>query len=173
MDISAHRLSAERTRRPKFVFFWKPDDARVGFLSNWSRSSFELEGERFANVEQYVMWRKATTFGDSVTAARILESGNPARVKALGRQVRAFDDAVWHTARVSAAFDGNAAKYGQSTDLRDRLLETRGRILAEASPHDRIWGIGLDVEDPRCRTVARWRGENVLGFVLMAVRDTL
>lgn len=68
---------------------------------------------------------------------------------------------------------GNLAKFGQHTDLREYLLGTGDRVLVEASPLDRVWGIGLAADDERAVSPDQWRGLNLLGFALMQVRETL
>jgi ribA/ribD-fused uncharacterized protein len=68
---------------------------------------------------------------------------------------------------------GVAAKFGQHPALRDFLLGTGDRVLAEASPYDTVWGIGRSADEPEARHPARWRGLNLLGFALMDVRSSL
>src|SRR5206468_4265378 len=100
-------------------------------------------------AEQYMMHRKALLFGDAEIAAEILEADHPRAHKALGRKVRGFDDAKWRREREAIVLAGNRAKFTQNEDLRAHLLATRGTELVEASPHDRIWGIGLAASNPR------------------------
>lgn len=120
-----------------------------------------------------MMARKALLFGDEVVAARILGASHPGEVKALGRQVRDFDEARWADHRVGIVIAGNLAKFSQTPELRDYLLATGGRVLVEASPVDRIWGIGLAADDERASQPATWLGLNLLGFALMEVRARL
>jgi ribA/ribD-fused uncharacterized protein len=120
-----------------------------------------------------MMYRKALLFGDSATAAEILRSDTPRRAKDLGRTVRGFEELTWREHRARIVVEGNLAKFNQNDRLRQYLLGTRDALLAEASPCDRIWGIGLAATDPRARDPARWRGENQLGTSLMEVRTQL
>jgi ribA/ribD-fused uncharacterized protein len=120
-----------------------------------------------------MMATKARLFGDDEALARILATGDPGRAKALGRQVRGFDEAAWQAVRFDAVTRGNVAKFGQSEPLRRYLLATRDAFLVEASPVDRIWGIGFAADHEDARAPARWRGLNLLGFALMRARAIL
>ncbi|WP_459706855.1 NADAR family protein [Actinophytocola sp. KF-1] len=165
-DVEKAVASGERV---EFVFFWGPENG----LSQWHPSSF-TDGERtFATAEHYMMWRKAVLFDDHDTAERVLAADHPRAARDLGRQVRGFDQATWEANRSGIVVDGNALKFAQHDDLRAALLGTGDRVLVEASPFDRIWGIGLREDDPRASDPARWRGLNLLGFALGDVRDSL
>jgi ribA/ribD-fused uncharacterized protein len=120
-----------------------------------------------------MMVGKARLFGDEATAARILTAPDPGTVKALGRQVRGFDQTVWESHRFDLAVAGNVAKFGQHPGLGEYLSRTGDRVLVEASPVDRIWGVGLAATDPRVCDPAQWRGLNLLGFALMHARARL
>jgi ribA/ribD-fused uncharacterized protein len=162
--------------RVKFLFFWghHPGE-RVGksCLSQWWPSPFAIDGLTFATAEHYMMWGKATLFDDHGTAERILAAGHPKQAKDLGRQVRNFDQAMWEAHRAGIVVTGNTHKFRQHDDLRAFLLGTGDRVLVEASPLDRIWGIGLREDDPRAEDPAQWRGLNLLGFALGDVRNVL
>ena len=105
--------------------------------------------------------------------ARILETPHPADVKKLGRAVRGFEEGRWAVARFDIVVRGNLAKFSQHDRLRDYLLATGDRVLVEAAPGYRVWGIGLTQRDPLARAPARWPGLNLLGFALMEVRSGL
>lgn len=161
--------------RLKFVFFWGHQETADGkhCLSQWYPSPFTDGEHTFATAEHYMMWRKAMLFDDERTAARVLAAGHPKAAKDLGRQVRDFDQAAWEAARSAIVVDGNRLKFEQHDDERAYLLGTGDRVLVEASPLDRIWGIGLRADDPRASDPAQWRGLNLLGFALCEVRDIL
>jgi ribA/ribD-fused uncharacterized protein len=162
----------------KYLFFWGHRPRREGSigpgcLSQWWPAPFEVDGVRFATAEHYMMWRKAMLFGDTEVAAQILAAGHPHRAKALGRQVRDFDQPTWEQHRFDIVVAGSVAKFGQHDDLRAFLLATGERVLVEASPTDRVWGIGLATGDERAADPKTWRGLNLLGFALMQARTTL
>ena len=51
--------------------------------------------------------------------------------------------------------------------------QTGDSVLVEASPYDAIWGIRLAASSPEAQDPMKWRGQNLLGFALMEVRDEL
>ncbi len=162
----------------KYLFFWGHQPERdgsigKGCLSQWWPCSFVVDDQSFASAEHYMMWRKALLFDDSSTALRVLAAASPAEAKALGREVSGYDDAAWAAVRLEIVIAGNLAKFGQDPALRSYLLGTGSRILVEASPLDRVWGIGLEASDPRASDPASWLGLNLLGEALMEVRSRL
>lgn len=162
----------------KFLFFWghRPQhDGGIGAgcLSQWWPSPFNVDGRHYATAEHFMMWSKAMLFGDETAAARILDAKHPSEAKALGRQVERFDEAAWERARFGIVVAGSIAKFSQHGDLRAFLTGTGNRVLVEASPMDRVWGIGLAASDPEAGDPARWRGANLLGFALMHARHHL
>jgi len=168
------RLMVE-SGRVKFLYFWghRPQrDGSVGpgCLSQWWPAAFSIDGVQYTTAEHYMMATKARLFGDDRTLERILAAPSPGAAKALGRQIRHFDETAWMAHRFKVVVAANAAKFGQHPDLRKYLLGTSGRILVEASPVDGIWGIGLTADDPRAAEPARWPGLNLLGFALMQAR---
>jgi hypothetical protein len=120
-----------------------------------------------------MMAAKARLSGDDEAAGKILAAPHPGAAKALGRQVRGFDEQHWAEHRFDVVVAGNMAKFGQHRQLRDYLAGTGSRVLVEASPRDRVWGIGLAADDERAGTPERWLGLNLLGFALMEVRQQL
>jgi ribA/ribD-fused uncharacterized protein len=164
--------------QPKYLLFWghRPPAAGgvgKGCLSQWWPCEFTVDGDRYSSAEHFMMTAKARLFGDGETAERILAARSPGAAKALGRQVRGFDEALWAQRRFDLVVAGNVAKFGQHPDLRAFLLSTGDRVLVEASPRDRIWGIGLAASDERATTPEHWPGLNVLGFALMEARHRL
>ena len=161
-----------------FVFFWghqPPKGGGIGpsCLSQWWPSPFSVDGIAYPTAEHFMMAEKARVFGDADVEARVLAAQTPKQAKALGREVRAFHSATWDAARVDAVVRGNLAKFSQNPHLWRYLDATGEAVLVEASPVDRIWGIGLAEDDPRARRPAEWDGLNLLGFALMDVRDRL
>ncbi|GIJ24626.1 NADAR family protein [Micromonospora lutea] len=175
----ADLTGAMRTgNRVKFLFFWGHQPQRdgsigPGCLSQWWPAPFTVDGQLFATAEHYMMWRKATLFDDHATAAQILTAAHPHAAKLLGRQVTGFDQQTWEGHRYDIVVTGSVAKFGQPSALRTYLLGTGERVLVEASPLDRVWGIGLAADHPHAADPARWRGLNLLGFALMQTRTIL
>lgn len=164
--------------RVRYLHFWghrpqRDGSVGAGCLSQWWPAPFTVDGRTYATAEHWMMWHKATLFGDDQVAERVLDAAHPHRAKALGRQVRGFDEATWAARRHDIVVAGSVAKFGQHEELGRFLLGTGERVLVEASPVDRVWGIGLAADDPRAADPARWRGANLLGFALMEARAAL
>ena len=120
-----------------------------------------------------MMHGKAKLFGDEIAMEKVLNARNPGAAKAEGRKVRNFDQEVWDNNKFELVVSANLAKFQSNTQLKEFLLNTNDRVLVEASPVDRIWGIGLSEDDKSASNPNLWRGENLLGFTLMEVRMRL
>lgn len=164
--------------RPEWLFFWGhhprgPGEPDKACLSQWWPAAFEADGERFASAEHYMMWSKARLFGDDRSARAILAADSPARAKKLGRRVTGFDEERWRRARWDVVVTGSCAKFSADPRLCRYLLGTGRAVLVEASPVDRVWGIGLAADAGSAREPAQWPGLNLLGFALMEARALL
>ena len=142
-------------------------------FSQWHPSCFEVDRITFTHAEQYMMYGKAKLFDDHATAAAILMAAHPSEQKRLGQQVKNFHEHIWVQERERIVKAGNRAKFKQNPDMLAALLATDGTVLVEASPTDRIWGIGLAVDDPRALDQTQWLGLNLLGFALTDLRAEL
>ncbi|MGP2442002.1 NADAR family protein [Streptomyces sp. JW3] len=164
--------------RVKYLWFWghrSGPDGRVGAgcLSQWWPSPFTVGGVAYASAEHWMMAGKARLFRDPEAERRVLAAGHPAEAKKAGRLVRGFDEAIWERERFGIVVEGSVHKFATDTALREFLLGTGDRVLVEASPVDRVWGIGLAATDERAGDPERWRGANLLGFALMEARARL
>ncbi|MFI8105029.1 NADAR family protein [Streptomyces sp. NPDC086023] len=167
-----------RGERVKYLPFWghRPRaDGTLGpsCLSQWWPSPFTVGDVEYATAEHWMMAGKARLFGDEEALATALAAATPAEAKKAGRLVRGFDDAVWERERYAIVVEGSVHKFGSDPALRSFLLGTGERVLVEASPLDRIWGIGLAADSPDALVPQRWRGLNLLGFALMDARERL
>lgn len=174
-SLAAHVASGAQAT---FLFFWghtakAPDAVDASCLSQWFPRGFEIDGVHYRTAEHWMMAEKARLFRDQAALARILASATPAEAKRHGRSVRGYDEASWERVRSEYVVRGNIAKFDQNADLGEFLRATGERVLVEASPHDRVWGIGMSASTPEAREPARWRGRNLLGFALMQARDRL
>lgn len=120
-----------------------------------------------------MMTRKARLFNDHEILEQILKAETPNQAKSLGRKVRNFDPQIWDEHKYEIVKQGNLLKFSQNEKFKEFLLSTGDRILVEASPYDKIWGIGMLETDPKAHDPSQWNGENLLGFALMEVRDLL
>lgn len=164
--------------RPKYVFFWGHTPKVRGqidqsCLSNWYSAKFSVGGIEYPNTEHFMMAEKARLFGDEATRLQILKAKNPGAAKSLGRKVSGFDEATWREHRFGIVVAGNHAKFAQNNELGEFLRRTGSKVLVEASPQDRIWGIGIGKDDQHADNPLLWKGLNLLGFALMEVRKRL
>lgn len=157
----------ERGQKFDYHTFWG------GPFSQWDVSRFEHQGDKYVTAEHFMMVQKARMFGDKKAENRMFSTDSPRTVKAIGREVRGYVDAVWTARRYDAVLLGSFFKFTHSRTHYDALMSTGEQILVEASPEDRIWGVGRTPPDPRAKDPRKWDGDNLLGFVLTEVRDSL
>ena len=151
------------------ICFHNPEEQN-GYLSNWYCSAFTVDEITFSSMEQYMMYKKAILFQDYQTAEKILSTDDVAEIKALGRIVQHFDEEIWREKRVSIVHKGVLQKFLQNPELAEKLLETGEQMIAECAVKDKIWGIGLSMGDEERFCVDKWKGQNLLGQILMQVR---
>ena len=152
----------------KYYLFWKHQ------FGQWTlRDMVDTDGINYNCCEQYMMYKKATLFNDKEIAIKILEEKDPSNQQKLGRQIKGFIPEKWDKNKIGIVWYGNYLKFTQHDDLRKRLLATEDKIMAEASPYDLIWGIGFRANDDLALNQRNWKGQNLLGKVLMSVRDAL
>lgn len=144
-----------------------------GYLSQWYPCHFMIDGITYNCAEQYMMAQKAKIFNDQEILQKILDAPHPREQKTLGRQIKNFDVDIWNAVAKKVVYKGNMAKFISHTNIYNRLMQTFPAILVEAAPYDKIWGIGLDIDDPRAKDCKQWLGTNWLGEVLTEVRNTL
>jgi hypothetical protein len=144
-----------------------------GPFSQWYRSKFEIDGVIYNCAEQYMMAEKAKLFEDMDVHTKIMASTDPSEQKALGKQVKFFEVNRWNKVAKDIVYQANIAKFNQDPKLKTFILGTGDDTLVEASPTDKIWGIGLAQNDPRAQDPKQWQGTNWLGIVLMRVRKSI
>lgn len=158
--------------KPAFVFFWH-EYTENGHFSQWYPAPFVVEGIRYFHNEQYMMAKKALLCGDTRAYNKIMAESDPATCKALGKSAANFNQYKWDSCKEEIIYNANYAKFSQNPELKAALLATGDAIIAEASPYDKIWGIGLKATDPDSQHPTKWKGQNLLGKALMRVRDSL
>ncbi|MFF0827588.1 NADAR family protein [Brevibacillus sp. NPDC003359] len=176
-DVQTLIKESQRTK-VKYLFFWGHTQKESGSIdkscfSQWYPAAFVEDGITYLTAEHYMMAKKAELFGDLAIRDQIIRKSHPKQAKELGRKVHSFDEAVWNANKTAIVRQANLLKFSQHADLQAFLLDTGDRIIVEASPYDRIWGIGMAQDHPHAEQPEKWRGENLLGFALMAVREQL
>jgi ribA/ribD-fused uncharacterized protein len=166
------------TSESKFLFFWGHQPNKDGKISKtcfsqWWLSSFVVDKVIYKTAEHWMMAKKAELFQDSETLAKILLANSPAEAKKLGREIKNYNETLWLAARFEIVKQGNYHKFNQHPELKTFLLNTKDRVLVEASPVDAIWGIGMASDHKDILNPEKWQGLNLLGFALMEVRDEL
>lgn len=175
-------------RGKEFVFFWKAEKEPYGWFgvvscgilsfflrsfSNWYMRETPHNNMSFWSSEHHFMYLKAVLMRDHEVAQKILHCKSPHEAKKLGRAVRQWNEKLWLAKRESIMYEACMAKFTVHDDLRAKLLGTGDAVLVEASPLDKIWGIGLAEDDAGARNEKAWQGLNLLGKVLMHVRSDL
>jgi hypothetical protein len=151
----------------KYVFFWN------GIYSQWHKSNMTIGRIEYNSCEQYMMHQKALLFGDDDIAEKIMEEKNPKEQKKFGRMIKNFDKGVWEANCLAIVYEGNLAKFSQNEGLKKEMLLTGNRFFVEASPFDKIWGIGLDENAENVENPSYWLGLNLLGQALTLVKNEL
>lgn len=156
----------------KMICFHNPEEEN-GHLSNWYLSPFTVNEVDFSSMEQYMMYKKAVCFNDTEIAKKILDTTDVAVIKSLGRQVKNYNDSYWNGIRQIIVYEGLREKFAQNKILEKKLKSTGDSILAECAVKDKIWGIGLSMRDEDRFKPEKWKGQNLLGYTLMMIRDVL
>ncbi len=158
--------------KEKIIYFWKPNEA-YGFLSNWHYAPFTLDDKKFINSEQYFMWSKLQLFDPTNKELEntLLTTINSSIMKNIGRNIKNFNQDIWDKNKYNIMKKALMAKFTQNKELHTLLLKTKTYKLVEASPYDKVWGIGIDKK--AAMNGIKYQGENLLGKVLMEIREAL
>jgi len=140
-----------------YYFFWN------GHCSQWAISPFEEFGETFTGAEQFMMAAKAKVFNDEESYNAIMMANTPAEQKLLGKRVKGFDKDTWDAIARDYVTLGNVNKFEQNPDFYRFLEDHKDKYFVEASPYDKIWGIGLAEYSPLIHDESTWKGLNWLG----------
>lgn len=151
-----------------YLFFWG------GILSNWAEvpGGIIYNKKKFNTSEHFFMWLKACCFGDTESMSKIEKAKTPKEAKQIGRAVRGFNENVWKVAREDCMMIALREKANSWPEFKNLLINTP-QTFVEASPYDRIWGIGLGEISPGIEDPKNWAGENLLGKCLCKVREEL
>jgi ribA/ribD-fused uncharacterized protein len=162
------------------VVFYSDKNGKYKSFSNFYKNEFNFKIKhgifkgntyKVQFAEKAIMLSKASLMGDKNTFLKILNAVTPHKAKILGRQVSSFNQILWNDNVCDIAKQVCISKFGQDQQIKNILLETGSCIIAEASLYDKIWGIGMDINDLDNQNITKWKGSNILGWALMQVRD--
>jgi len=153
--------------KEEFLFFWG------NTFSQWFPSKFVIDGIEYNDCEQFMMSMKALLFKDVKTNEKIMMLTDPRMQKEAGREVKNFKKDKWEAICRDVVYQANYAKFTQNPDLLKQLMATGDKTFVEASPYDKIWGIGLRANDPRALDRKFWLGLNWLGEAITKVREDI
>lgn len=145
------------------IFFWG------GIFSNWYPCKFIYKNIEFNCSEQALMYEKAILFKDREIAQKILDAKTPKEQKALGRLVKNYNENIWSKNREKIMINILLAKFTSNNKLKNVMIKYKNYQFVEASPFDRIWGIGLHEDNELIKDETNWRGQNLLGKALTKV----
>jgi ribA/ribD-fused uncharacterized protein len=168
-ELKKIRIIYEKRLFLKYYFFYGYNNP----LSQWYNSTFVIDDLNFNSAEQWMMYSKAKLFNDYEKMNEIIKEPNQSRQRKLGRQVNGFKEDIWIKKREEIVRIGNLKKFTQNKELNFLLKETKKMILAETSPVDLIWGIGFSTNDLERFDNSKWRGLNLLGNILMEIREII
>lgn len=151
----------------KYVFFYG------GICSQWYPSKFIIDGIEYNCAEQYMMAKKADLFKDKEHYDLIMDTDDPSWQKAFGRAVKNFNKEEWEKVAKKHVYDANYAKFDQNDELCIELMSYGEKEIVEASPTDKIWGIGLSLDNKDIYDRRLWNGMNWLGETIMKVKNDL
>ena len=176
-NINELKEQVQKGKLFNYTFFWghrqkSEESVDKSCFSQWFPQGFSLDEVYYPTAEHYMMAEKARLF-DASMVDQILKAKTTKEVKALGREVKNFNDKEWSSKSFDIVVKGNLAKFTQHKELQAFLLSTSDKVIVEASPYDKVWGIGMLQDDEKAAKPLEWRGLNKLGFALMVVRDRL
>ena len=159
----------------KFVFFWK------AYIANWSITPHGLKavinGQEVCvpTSEHLFMAFKAEFFKDWENLQNIVNSSTPREAKDFGRLVKNYNEEAWNKVRFNMMLKALTIRFEQDEKFAEQLMGDRfkDKEFVEASPIDRIWGIGLAETDPNIEDKSKWRGTNLLGQCLNTLRKNM
>jgi len=156
------------------IFFWREFEEEYGYMSQWFECTFVVDGVNYLHAEMWMMVQKARLFGDEETEKEMLRTTEPKKHQTLGRVVKGYDGKIWDQNKLRIVTEGNYHKFTKTKSelkLKEKLLATGDRELVEASPTDRIWGVGFSAAQAQDHR-EEW-GQNLLGKAITAARKQI
>lgn len=139
---------------------------KYSFLSNFYPCKVEFEGLVYPSVENAFQAAKT-----SPSEREPFTKVSPKEAKKMGRKVR-LQISAWESKKVKVMEELVRKKFKENPDLREKLLKTGDAVLIEGNTWgDEFWGVNLRKPDPS--SPWGYRGKNMLGQILMKIREEL
>jgi ribA/ribD-fused uncharacterized protein len=169
------KIVVEAAEPPEIIYFFtgSPELNANREFSNMFEAPMQIDGITFPTVEHYYQWSKAKVSGDEEAATKIMKTASPKSVKAYGKKVKNLDKEKWEEKKNDIMRIALKAKFSQHPELRKKLQDTGTKLLAEANPRDKYWGIGTSHDTSKAKDPNKWPGKNVMGNMLQELRTTL
>ena len=158
---------AEKVNDNTLVFFGQ----NSGF-SNFHPAKFKVDNVQYNCSEQFIQAKKASLFNDDVSEQRIMSETSPYLMKRIGGTVRNFDQATWSREAPGIAKKALSAKFSQNNLLKQKLLSTGNKNLAEATK-EKLWGCGVGLYETGCLDESKWSARGIMGDILTSLREEL
>lgn len=155
------------------IVLFQDVDGENGYLSNHYFSEFNVFGQQFYTMSQYMTYRKALILGDESRSRQILTITDPEILDNISSILSKRDTGIWAGQQQIVAYQGLISKFLQNETIAKPLLNTGNSLIGACMPSDCIWGIGLQIHDANARNMDAWKGQNLLGFTLMQVRNSI
>lgn len=130
-----------------------------GFMSNFARYPVIVDEIRYRTSEHYFQSMK---FVGTEWESKVREACTPMQAATMGRNRSLPLRRNWESVKDNVMRKVVEAKFRQHSDIAAQLLETGDARLVEKTSDDRYWGCGTE-----------GTGKNMLGIILMEVRDKL
>ena len=167
-DLQDARFHCIRT--PKQVSF-------LGFrcpLSNFYKCTFTYHGQTYTSTEQFIQITKASLFpGNDELIKQMTNQHDPLKLKNLGQKVSNFNKKTWSESAEGLLYGGLKQKFIENDDCLDFLDSTGNKLIVEASPTDRLFGIGRPITFQGLEDTTTHQGTNIQGHMLMNIRQEL
>jgi len=155
----------------KVHFFWGSKSIFSNFYK--CENGVILDGIVYPTSEHAFHAMKAKLFDDIETMDKIINCKTPTQAKIFGRKVKNFTQQEWDDVKLKIMKDILIGKFESNPDLLEAfLMFDEDVVFVEASPHDKIWGIGYDSKTAVRVDQNEW-GENNLGKILTELRKEL
>lgn len=168
-----HPVNNELPEMPNPTDNFVPFFTKIDTYSNFFPCQFEIAGRKYNSVEQFLFAEKARHQGDEISEARIMNNREARIAKQIGEKIEWEDRKAWKEFAKQKLKEGNMAKYIQNEHLRQQLFDTSPKVFVEASPNDTYWGVGLSKTNKDIQCQEKWKGKNVMGFLLTELRDEM